>query len=140
MRSELARIQSEVFGTRPGTTYNNGLRTWDGKFASPTGQTPRPGRITEEGVWDALEGVGISVVRGSVVVRNPITGETRIYDGAAISYGGSRAFGIETKPGYGGLTPSQRAFDASVSPQNPAIGIGRHEGLRIEGVLNFNIE
>ena len=112
---------------RSAVTWNNGWRTADGKFASPNG-AGRSGAAAEQSVWDAVsQKPGWSVIEGQVGVRNA-SGQLRYYDGAAVSPRG-RVIGLEVKSGSATKTPAQRIFDSGVNTQNPAVGVGRYDGV-----------
>ena len=113
------------------TEYNNGYRTPDGKFASPTGDGARAGADAEKGVMDAIrDKLGWNVKEGPVGVRNG-DGQLRNYDCVAVSPRG-REIGIEVKSGSATKTAAQRNFDSGVSRSNPAHRVGQNKGLTIK--------
>jgi RHS repeat-associated protein len=113
--------------------FNNGWRTPDGKFAKPQG-SEKPGEMAEKSVWDAIKNKpGWRVIEGRVYVRNS-SGEIRVYDGVGIGPSG-RGIGLEIKSGTSPYRGSQAAFDAGVSTNNPAIGVGNNKGTVVERTI-----
>ena len=115
--------------------WNNGWRTKDGKFASPRG-TQKAGEQAEKEVWDAIaQKEGWSVRTGRIYTKDS-TGQVRVYDGMAIDPKG-RKIGIEVKSGSARKTRAQREFDKRVSKNNPAKGIGRSKGIKIDHTITI---
>ena len=107
--------------------WNNGWRTPDGKFASPNGKG-LPGASAEKATWEAIKSKpGWRVIEGRVSVRDA-SGQLRVYDGAAVSPRG-RVIGLETKSGSATRNAKQRTFDSGVNTQNPAVGVGKYDGV-----------
>ncbi len=128
-----------VTDTPKNTEYNNGYRTPDGKFASPTGDGARAGADAEQELWDAIKSKkgkdGWSVIEGQVSVRDK-SGQLRKYDGAAVSPRG-RVIGLEVKSGTASKTADQRRFDSSLSRGNQAQGVGKSDKLKIRKTKTF---
>ncbi|WP_404395812.1 SpvB/TcaC N-terminal domain-containing protein [Pseudoalteromonas phenolica] len=123
--------------TNRGTSWKNGWRTADGKFASPNGPGT-PGAAAEQAVWDAVkQKPGWNVIEGRVSVRNA-NGQLRVYDGAAVSPRG-RVIGLEVKSGSATKTAAQRSFDSGVNTSNPAVGVGQSSGINVGRSLEIRV-
>jgi len=108
-------------------------RAWDGSKGKASGAA------SEEKVWGAVEEKkGWSVKRGRVYTKDS-TGQTRVYDGVAITPG-NKAIGLEVKSGTSRKTRPQREYDARVnSGHSSAIGTGRHDRLEIYKSLEIRV-
>lgn len=114
-------------------------RTPDGKYARSDGTTSSSGSNAERTVWDQIEqSQGWTVIRGRVYTADK-EGNIRVYDGVARSPDGKN-YGIETKGGTARRTPEQREFDNNVkSGESNPVGVGKHKGLKIDGVMDFRV-
>ena len=115
--------------------WNNGWRTSDGKFASPKGGQ-KSGAWAEQDVWDAVKQKdGWGVVEGRVYTKDS-TGQIRVYDGLAVTPSG-KYIGLEVKSGNAKKTKAQREFDNRIGKSNPAVGVGKSDGISITHVVTI---
>ena len=115
--------------------WNNGWRTSDGKFASPKGGQ-KSGAWAEQDVWDTVKQKdGWGVVEGRVYTKDS-TGQIRVYDGLAVTPSG-KYIGLEVKSGNAKKTKAQREFDNRIGKSNPAVGVGKSDGISITHVVTI---
>jgi hypothetical protein len=137
---EIPASEQQVPPAPEGTSVPRGPveqgRNPQGKFLPKTGGELVPGSLAEEATWEAIKNKpGWRVVEGRVTVRDA-KGQTRIYDGAAISPNG-HVIGLEVKSGSGTKTAAQREFDKRVNAGNAVQGVGQHSDLVIERVIEI---
>ena len=122
------------------TCYNNGYRTPDGKFASPTGDLPRAGKEAVAQATRELEAMGFKIRESEV--QASVAGRSRVYDLVVEKDG--LFYGVEIKSGGAMPTAEQRAFDSYVRAYNgEGVRIGpKGSGAginRLKGVITYYV-
>jgi hypothetical protein len=132
-QAEMGRMRATVQG-----------RDSMGRFTSKNGGEARPGAWFEETALDLLTQYappGSVVFRGQIWVRNPDTGQVRIFDGAIRYPGETGLRGVEAKSGGARRTGPQREFDGGLERgEFEGVGMGQVRGRLFTSVITVTEE
>jgi len=122
-------------------SYNNGYRTPNGKFASPTGALPASGATAVAAARADLESKGWTHIADEQSFKQPkgrkCAGQTRRYDMVMKDPHGN-VVGVEIKSGSASPTPEQRRFDACVNAGTQTVGVGQAKGMTVTSAQTFH--
>ena len=125
----------DIWGLCP-PIWNNGWRTSDGKFATPN-STERAGEQAVIAVKEKLSNDGWTFIGEELTVVND-SGQRRRYD-LVFKDSEGVLVGVEVKSNSAIKTKSQRLFDAGVTPDTPAIGVGKFRGNEITKTVTYKV-